>query len=59
MYDQTAVAEIILFNKGHVGFEFTALGMDPALANNPKPSLPQMVPHAVSSTAMHFANLFY
>ena len=49
MYDQVAVAEIALINTGLVGFEFTALGMDPGMANKPRPGIPVMIPHAVST----------
>ncbi len=48
MYDQVATAEIVLMNTGMVGFEFTALGMDPGMASKPKPGVPVMIPHTVS-----------
>ena len=48
MHDHVAVAEIALINTGKVGFEFTALGMDPGMATKPKPGVPVMIPHAVS-----------
>ena len=47
-YDQVAVAEICLVNSGKVGFDFTAIGMDPGMAAKPKPGVPVMTPHAVS-----------
>lgn len=48
MYDQTAEAEISLMNTGRVGFEFSALAMDPGMAAKPKPGMPVMIPHSVS-----------
>ncbi len=48
MYDQVATSEIVLMNTGMVGFEFTALGMDPGMASKPKPGVPVMIPHTVS-----------
>lgn len=48
MFDQVAVAEITLINSGKVGFEFTAIGMDPGMASRPKPGIPVMIPHTVS-----------
>jgi hypothetical protein len=49
MYDHVASAELTLINSGKVGFEFCALGMDPANAKKPRPGLPVMVPHSVST----------
>lgn len=49
MYDHVASTEITLVNTGKVGFEFCCLNLDPALAKKPKPGVPIMVPHAVSS----------
>ena len=48
MYDQIATAEIVLVNTGRVGFDFTAVGMDPGMAVRPKPGVPIMIPHTVS-----------
>ena len=48
MYDVVDEREITLFNTGQVGFAFTALGMDPGMANNPKPGIPVLSPHTVS-----------
>ena len=48
MYDQVASAEIVLVNTGMVGYEFTALGMDPQMASKPQPGIPIMIPHTVS-----------
>ncbi|CAH1779299.1 unnamed protein product [Owenia fusiformis] len=45
MFDQVAVAEVTLHNTGKVGFEFTALNMDPSMANKPMPGVPVMIPH--------------
>jgi len=47
MYDHTASAEITLINLGKVGFDFTALGMDPTVAKKPLAGVPIMVPHSV------------
>ena len=49
MFDHVATADITLINNGKVGFDFCCLNMDPALAKKPKPGVPVMVPHAVSS----------
>ena len=49
MYDVVAVQEIALINTGKVGFEFTALNMDPGMAVKPKPGVPIMMPHTVSA----------
>lgn len=49
MYDQVATSQITLTNTGHVGFEFVAIDMDPALAEHPKPGVPVVIPHRVSS----------
>ena len=43
------MAEITLQNTGRVGFEFTALGMDPGMAAKPKSGVPVMIPHTVSN----------
>ena len=48
MYDQIATAEIVLMNTGLVGYEFTAVGMDPGMAERPKAGVPIMIPHTVS-----------
>ena len=48
MYDQVAVAEMVLMNTGRVGFEFIGLNMDPGMAVKPKPGVPVMIPHRVS-----------
>ena len=48
MYDHVASGEIVLVNTGMVGFEFTALGMDPQMASKPQPGVPIMIPHTVS-----------
>ena len=48
MYDQVASAEIVLRNKGKVGFEFSAIGIDPAMMARPKPGMPLLLPHTVS-----------
>ena len=48
MYDQVASAEIVLINTGMVGYEFTALGMDPQMVSKPQPGIPIMIPHTVS-----------
>ncbi|XP_064641495.1 hydrocephalus-inducing protein-like isoform X2 [Lineus longissimus] len=52
MYDDIATAEITLHNLGKVGFEFTALGMDPTLEEKPRPGVPVMIPHTGHIEAM-------
>ena len=47
MYNEVAVAGITLINTGKVGFEFSALNMDPALEAKPRPGVPVMSPHKV------------
>ena len=59
MYDQVAVAEITLVNTGHVGLEFTGLGMDPGMASKPKPGIPVMIPHVVSTAIMCHAHIAF
>lgn len=51
MYDQVATSQITLTNTGHVGFEFVAIDMDPALAEHPKPGVPVVIPHRVSHSS--------
>ncbi|KAL5021171.1 hypothetical protein ScPMuIL_000326 [Solemya velum] len=46
MFDHTCSAEITLINSGKVGFDYSALNMDPSLAKKPRPGVPIMVPHA-------------
>ena len=57
MFDQVASHEITLVNTGKVGFDFCCLHLDPALAKKPKPGVPIMVPHAVS-TLLHWNTLY-
>jgi hydrocephalus-inducing protein len=56
MYDDIAVAAITLHNTGKVGFEFTALGMDPSLEEKPRPGVPVMIPHTVSTNLSKICN---
>ena len=51
MYDQVATSSITLTNSGKVGFQFSAINMDPALQKRPLPGQPVMVPHSVSLRA--------
>ncbi|XP_035827636.1 hydrocephalus-inducing protein [Aplysia californica] len=46
MYDHVASSTITLINTGKVGFEFSGIGMDPALQKRPLPGQPVMVPHS-------------
>ncbi|XP_074644164.1 hydrocephalus-inducing protein homolog [Tubulanus polymorphus] len=46
MYDEVASAEITLINCGKVGFNFTALGIDPEEVGKPRPGIPVMIPHS-------------
>jgi hypothetical protein len=55
MYDQVAVAEISLINTGLVGFDFTAMNMDPDMSNKPKPGVPVMTPHSVRAALSSIA----
>lgn len=49
MYNEVAEAQITLFNSSHVGFDFSAVGLDPGLAANPRPGIPALIPNSVSS----------
>ncbi|XP_013405663.1 hydrocephalus-inducing protein [Lingula anatina] len=45
MYDQVAETQITLINTGKVGFNFTAINMDPSLEKKPRAGVPVMIPH--------------